>query len=93
MKEVFNKRTALILFNAGVILIVIGLILEINVLASKIKDQEELIDIQATQIIQCNEEESGLYGAYLQLEEENMTCWNMYYSGVSEYEGEYEYYE
>lgn len=92
MKEVFNKRTALILLNAGVILIVIGLILEISVLASKIKDQEELIDIQATQIIQCNEEENALYGEYLKLEEENMALWNNYYMNVTNKEG-YEYYE
>jgi hypothetical protein len=91
--NILNKRTALIIFNVGVVLIVIGLVLQIKVLLDKIQDQKELIDIQASQIIQCNEEESGLYGAYLQLEEENMTCWNMYYSGVSEYEGEYEYYE
>ena len=92
MKKVFNKKTAFIIFNVGVILIVIGLILEINVLASKIKDQEELIDIQATQIIQCNEEENALYGEYLKLEEENMALWNNYYMNVTNKEG-YEYYE
>lgn len=90
--NILNKKTALIIFNVGVVLIVIGLILEINVLASKIKDQQELIDIQASQIIQCNEEENALYGEYLKLEEENMALWNNYYMNVTNKDG-YEYYE
>lgn len=93
MEKIFNKRTGMILFNLGIFLIIIGLIFQIVELKKENKEQKELIDIQAEQIIQCNEEESGLYGAYLKLEEENMVCWNMYYSGVSEYKGEYEYYE
>lgn len=93
MKRVFNKRTGVILFNIGVILIIIGLLLQIGELRKENREQQELLNTIADQLIQCNEEENALYGKYLQMEEENMTCWNMYYSGVSEYQGEYEYYE
>lgn len=88
-----KKRTGVIIFNIGVVIIIIGLLLQIYDLRKENKELQELTDVQAEQIIQCNAEENALYGEYLKLEEEKMVCWNMYYSGVSEYDGEYEYYE
>lgn len=82
-----------ILISVGIILIFIGMCLELDKLIKDNEKKQELIDIQAEQIIQCNEEENTLYREYLKLEEENMVCWDMYYSGVSEYDGEYEYHE
>lgn len=92
-----KKRTGVIIFNIGVVIIIIGLLLQIYDLRKENKELQELTDVQAEQIIQCSAEENALYGEYLKLEEENMVCWNkywdLYYSGVSEYDGEYEYYE
>lgn len=94
-----TNRIALIIANIGVILIVIGLIIQIKDLRQENKEQQELLDVVSTQLIQCNEEESGLYGAYLELEEKNMvleaenkSLWDNYYMNVTNQEG-YEYYE
>lgn len=93
------KRIALIIANIGVILIMIGLGTQMIQYQKEISELKELVDIQATQIIECNEEESGLYGAYLELEEkvmkleaENKSLWDNYYMNVTNQEG-YEYYE
>ena len=88
-----KKRTGIIIFNIGIVLIIIGLILCIVDLRKENKEQKETIDTLSTQLTQCNDEANAIYGEYLKMEEEKMTCWNMYYSGVSEYDGEYEYYE
>lgn len=93
------NRVALIIANIGVILIILGLGIQMIQYQKEITELKELVDIQATQIIECNEEENGLYGAYLQLEEkvmvleaENKSLWNNYYMNVTNQEG-YEYYE
>lgn len=93
------NRVALIIANIGVILIILGLGIQMIQYQKEITELKELVDIQATQIIECNEEENGLYGAYLELEEkvmtleaENKSLWNNYYMNVTNQEG-YEYYE
>ena len=94
-----SKRIALIIANIGVILILLGLGIQMIQYQKKITELKELADIQATQIIECNEEENRLYGAYLELEEkimtleaENKSLWDNYYTNVTNQEG-YEYHE
>lgn len=75
-----------ILSVIGIIMILFGLGYECEQLNKKIIEQNNIIESQRTLIDEVGEK-------YIRLEEENMVCWNMYYSGVSEYSGEYEYYE
>lgn len=94
-----RNKVAIVLINIGVLIMVIGLLLHIGELRQENRQQQELLDVVSTQLIQCNEEESGLYGAYLELEEKNMvleaenkSLWDNYYMNVTNQEG-YEYYE
>lgn len=75
-----------ILSVIGIIMILFGLGYECEQLNKKIIEQNNIIESQRALIDEVGEK-------YIRLEEENMVCWNMYYSGVSEYNGEYEYYE
>ncbi len=100
MGEIYKIRTAKIVAYIGITLIVIGLLLQINSLIKENKKQQELIDTKETQIKaikteleDCREQLKETYIKYLYLEEENMVLWSMYYSGVSEYNGDYQYYE
>lgn len=92
MKKVFNTRTGLILFNIGVIIIAFSLLLRIGELKRENEEQQELLNVIADQLIQCNEEVNALYGKNIKLDEENQSLWDNYYMNVSNQEG-YEYYE
>ena len=89
MKKIFNIRTGVILVNLGLVIIMVSLLFQINQLQKENKEQQELIEVQATQLIQCNEEENALYSKYIKVEEENQSLWDNYYMNVSNYEGEY----
>ena len=73
MKKIVN-----ILIAAGFILIIIGLIFKCEELNNELNEAKETIDIQASELIRCKEENDYL--------------WSNYYMNVSNYEG-YEYYE
>ena len=92
MKKVFNTKTGLILFHIGVIIIVSSLLLRIGELKRENEEQQELLNVIADQLIQCNEEVNALYGKNIKLDEENQSLWDNYYMNVSNQEG-YEYYE
>lgn len=55
---IFNERVPII-FNLSVgimiCILILGLILKINDLRQEIKRQKELIEIQASELIRCNE--------------------------------------
>lgn len=83
------KRIALILVIIGVVMIVIGsimLLVENNQLKSKVVEVE-------TDNRSLSELNSQLFSDNAELRFENDALWEVYYNNVSDYEGEYEYYE
>lgn len=63
----------------GLLMIIIGLTFQCINLVKKINELEEQYD--------------SLVSEYLKVTYENEGLWNNYYDNVSEYNGEYEYYE
>lgn len=68
-----------ILVTIGFIMLFIGMTLQLEQVIEDNENKEEIIDNQAKEIIK--------------LKEENEHLWNNYYENVSDYKGEYEYYE
>ena len=57
---IFNERVPFIFnLSVGIMIgiLILGLILKINDLRQEIKRQKELIEIQASELIRCNERE------------------------------------
>jgi len=55
---IFNERVPIIFnLSVGIMIgiLILGLILKINDLRQEIKKQKELIEIQASELIRCNE--------------------------------------
>lgn len=63
----------------GLVMIITGLIFQCADLVKKIEDLESKYDSLVTE--------------YLKVTYENEALWNNYYDNVSDYNGEYEYYE
>lgn len=63
----------------GLLMIITGLIFQCVVLAKKIDNLEKRYD--------------SLVNEYVKITYENEGLWNNYYDNVSDYNGEYEYYE
>lgn len=73
-----SKKIAYILFVAGLLLIITGLVLQVYKDKKEIDKKQQLITNQAQEIIK--------------LRAENEALWDNYYMNVTNYEG-YEYYE
>ena len=73
-----SKKIAYILFVAGLLLIIAGLVLQVYKDKKEIDKKQQLITNQAQEIIK--------------LRTENEALWDNYYMNVTNYEG-YEYYE
>lgn len=82
-----------VLIVTGVLMIITGLILQcVSLYKEKNNLYYELVEkTDANEKLEIKIYE--LSDEIVQLRWENKTAWDMYYSGVTEYTGEYEYYE
>ena len=89
-----NKiKLAMILSVTGVVMIITGLIVQCVTLSNE-KDNLYYEVVEKTDYIEELEcEIYKLSDEIIQLRWENDALWDIYYSGVTEYTGEYEYYE
>jgi beta-lactamase regulating signal transducer with metallopeptidase domain len=83
------KKIALILVIIGVAMIVIGSIL---LLVENNQLKRQLVEIE-TDNRSLSELNSQLFSDNAELRFQNEALWEVYYINVSDYEGEYEYYE
>lgn len=72
MKKILNKKIGNSLILLGLVIMITSLFIRINELNNKNEELTRLVEVQGTQIIQCNEELNSIYGKYLELEEKNM---------------------
>lgn len=93
MKKVFNKKN---LKWFGVLILIISTIVMLCLVINTNKENEKL-KIQITQLEKENHDVK--YNNWYLMEENarinmiNQDMWELYYSMVTEYNGEYEYYE
>lgn len=93
MKKVFNKKN---LKWLGVLILIISIIVMLCLVINTNKENEKL-KVQITQLEKENHDVK--YNNWYLMEENarinmiNQDMWELYYSMVTEYNGEYEYYE
>lgn len=93
MKKVFNKKN---LKWLGVLILIISTIVMLCLVINTNKEKEKL-KVQITQLEKENHDVK--YNNWYLMEENarinmiNQDMWELYYSMVTEYNGEYEYYE
>lgn len=93
MKKVFNKKN---LKWLGVLILIISTIVVLCLVINTNKENEKL-KVQITQLEKENHDVK--YNNWYLMEENarinmiNQDMWELYYSMVTEYNGEYEYYE
>ena len=93
MKKVFNKKN---LRWLGVLILIISTIVMLCLVINTNKENEKL-KVQITQLEKENHDVK--YNNWYLMEENarinmiNQDMWELYYSMVTEYNGEYEYYE
>lgn len=93
MKKVFNKKN---LKWLGVLILIISTIVMLCLIINTNKENEKL-KVQITQLEKENHDVK--YNNWYLMEENarinmiNQDMWELYYSMVTEYNGEYEYYE
>lgn len=93
MKKVFNKKN---LKWLGVLILIISTIIMLCLVINTNKENEKL-KVQITQLEKENHDVK--YNNWYLMEENarinmiNQDMWELYYSMVTEYNGEYEYYE
>jgi uncharacterized membrane protein len=93
MKKVFNKKN---LKWLGVLILIISTIVMLCLVINTNKENEKL-KVQITQLEKENHDVK--YNNWYLMEENarinmiNQDMWELYYSMVTEYNGEYEYYE
>lgn len=93
MKKVFNKKD---LKRLGVLILIISTIVMLCLVINTNKENEKL----EVQVVQLEKENNDVkYNNWYLMEENarinmiNQDMWELYYSMVTEYNGEYEYYE
>lgn len=93
MKKVFNKKNLKVL---GLLILLISVVIMLCFVISSNKENEKL----KNQIAQLEKENYDIkYNNWYLMEENarinmiNQDMWELYYSMVTEYNGEYEYYE
>lgn len=93
MKKVFNKKNLKVL---GLLILLISVVVMLCFVISSNKENEKL----KNQIAQLEKENYDIkYNNWCLMEENarinmiNQDMWELYYSMVTEYNGEYEYYE